>query len=96
MCGIAGIIELRGEKIDPEILKSMTDVIRHRGPDDEGYVLINQATSRFRAYSGPDSPSSIQELHSRFQPSEIDFDGNIGLSHRRFSIIDLTRSESVV
>ncbi|HQU31711.1 MAG: asparagine synthase (glutamine-hydrolyzing) [Planctomycetia bacterium] len=90
MCGIAGIIELGGEKIDPGILKSMTDVIRHRGPDDEGYVLINQATSRFRSYSGHDSPSSIQELHSRFQPSEIDFDGNIGLSHRRFSIIDLT------
>lgn len=56
MCGIAGLIDLSGKAIDPEILKSMSDVIRHRGPDDEGYVLIDQATSRFQTYAGHDSP----------------------------------------
>lgn len=90
MCGIAGLIDLSGSAIDPGILKSMTDVIRHRGPDDEGYVLIDQATSRFQTYAGSDSPSSVQESQPLFRPFGIDFAGNIGLSHRRFSIIDLT------
>lgn len=90
MCGIAGLIDLSGKPIDPEILKFMTDAIRHRGPDDEGYVLINQETSSFQTYAGPDSPSDIQEYNPNFKTSDINFSGNLGLSHRRFSIIDLT------
>jgi asparagine synthase (glutamine-hydrolysing) len=39
MCGIAGILDLRGRPVaDPEI-KAMTDSIRHRGPDDEGHYV---------------------------------------------------------
>ena len=39
MCGISGYLDLdRG--VDIGILRRMTDVIRHRGPDDEGYALI--------------------------------------------------------
>jgi asparagine synthase (glutamine-hydrolysing) len=36
MCGIAGIIDFRNQKIDIDALKKMTDVISHRGPDGEG------------------------------------------------------------
>jgi asparagine synthase (glutamine-hydrolysing) len=39
MCGICGIVQLRGEPvsvISTEALERMTDVIRHRGPDDVG------------------------------------------------------------
>ena len=60
MCGIAGIVDLTGAALDPALLKYMTDAIHYRGPDDEGYVLINQATSRFQAYSGPASPESMR------------------------------------
>lgn len=35
MCGIAGIVSFK-EKVDLSNLKSMTDAIRHRGPDGEG------------------------------------------------------------
>ena len=38
MCGIAGIFESRGEApVDPGLLRRMTDVQSHRGPDDAGY-----------------------------------------------------------
>lgn len=36
MCGIAGLINLNGDPVSPELLKRMTDAIAHRGPDGEG------------------------------------------------------------
>jgi asparagine synthase (glutamine-hydrolysing) len=39
MCGIAGLINLDGEPISPVVLKKMTDVIAHRGPDGEGHWI---------------------------------------------------------
>ncbi|HTK41639.1 MAG TPA: asparagine synthase (glutamine-hydrolyzing) [Gemmatimonadales bacterium] len=36
MCGIVGVCHLNGEPASPDILRRMTDVVRHRGPDDEG------------------------------------------------------------
>ncbi len=39
MCGIAGIFNLNREPVSPEILRHMTDVIAHRGPDEEGYYI---------------------------------------------------------
>jgi len=56
MCGITGIFNFNFEQnIDHNRLKRMTDSIRHRGPDGEGFYV----------------------------------DNNIGLGHRRLSIIDL-------
>lgn len=38
MCGLCGILYKDGERQpDPALLKRMTDVIAHRGPDDEGW-----------------------------------------------------------
>lgn len=37
MCGIAGIFNLNGEPVSPAHLRKMTDAIRHRGPDGEGF-----------------------------------------------------------
>jgi asparagine synthase (glutamine-hydrolysing) len=36
MCGIAGLVDLRGREVRKEAIKSMTDAIKHRGPDGEG------------------------------------------------------------
>ncbi len=38
MCGISGFIDFNGNSTE-EILKNMTDVLHHRGPDDSGYSL---------------------------------------------------------
>jgi len=38
MCGIVGIWDFK-ERINPKILKKMTDTLSHRGPDDQGIFL---------------------------------------------------------
>ena len=40
MCGIAGVLSLNGNSPDERVLSQMVDVIRHRGPDDNGYAII--------------------------------------------------------
>ena len=37
MCGIAGILHLDGAPASPSVLRKMTDIIAHRGPDGEGH-----------------------------------------------------------
>lgn len=37
MCGIAGVLNFRGEPVSAQVLKRMTDAIAHRGPDGEGH-----------------------------------------------------------
>jgi asparagine synthase (glutamine-hydrolysing) len=37
MCGIAGVLNLTGEPVAPDVLKRMTDAVAHRGPDGEGH-----------------------------------------------------------
>lgn len=39
MCGIAGIVDLAGERsVPPGTLRRMADAITHRGPDEDGYL----------------------------------------------------------
>jgi asparagine synthase (glutamine-hydrolysing) len=90
MCGISGIVDLAGHPVESGLLKAMTDAIHYRGPDDEGYVLIAQPKSRFVAYSGPASPEAVRESYPSIEAADGDLRPNIGLSHRRFSIIDLS------
>lgn len=39
MCGIAGILRFDGAPVDSDALKTMTDVIAHRGPDGDGRYI---------------------------------------------------------
>jgi len=40
MCGIAGILYRdRQTPVNPDLLKAMTDIVRHRGPDGEGQYI---------------------------------------------------------
>lgn len=39
MCGISGICLFDGSTIDKAVIQNMTDALRHRGPDDEGYYF---------------------------------------------------------
>lgn len=42
MCGITGAVwTAAGKAIEPGVLKRMTDVLRHRGPDDDGAYLTD-------------------------------------------------------
>ena len=82
MCGIAGILHLDGQSINPEILEKMTDAVFHRGPDGYGYTAISSQTgASLNIYN-----QSLKE-HIGSHPSQH---FNIGLGHRRLAIIDLT------
>lgn len=40
MCGIAGLLDLTGQRpISPETLRSMTNSLIHRGPDEDGQLI---------------------------------------------------------
>jgi asparagine synthase (glutamine-hydrolysing) len=43
MCGIAGIIELKGGAADGNLVRKMTDAIAHRGPDADGFFVEGSA-----------------------------------------------------
>ena len=36
MCGIAGIYDFKGRRVNPEDLELFTKSLHHRGPDDDG------------------------------------------------------------
>ncbi|HRT71726.1 MAG TPA: asparagine synthase (glutamine-hydrolyzing), partial [Syntrophales bacterium] len=41
MCGICGKISLNGIEVDPEVIRRMTAVLSHRGPDGDGVYIRN-------------------------------------------------------
>jgi len=87
MCGIAGIIDAEG--VDTSDLKRMSDVLKHRGPDDEGFVLIDP-DSNYTYLKGRDSIESVQTFSSINDYNTRERRNIIGFLHRRLSIIDLS------
>ena len=85
MCGISGIVSRGG--VSPQVLVDMTRVLRHRGPDDEGYVFINEQ-GRLFSFRGDDTVPELSSL-PHVQHAYADRFG-VGISHRRLSIIDLS------
>jgi asparagine synthase (glutamine-hydrolysing) len=90
MCGIAGIVNLNGEMVNPSMLYSMCKIIAHRGPDDEGYALVSSLNCKQIQYSGPASNKNAQSQMISIQDSRPQPTYDIGFAHRRFSIIDLS------
>jgi len=76
MCGIAGIIVLKG--FDPHSLITMTNLVSYRGPDASGFVFACVADEK-----------CLLEVHNAETPAS-DFLPTIGLGHRRLSILDLS------
>ncbi len=75
MCGICGEIDFnKGIKVGP--IQRMCKVLTHRGPDDEGMVFIKDSH-----YLEMKKPFELQLGQDGFE---------VGLGHRRLSIIDLS------
>jgi len=87
MCGIAGIFNLNNQPVDVGVLSKMTKIIRHRGPDDEGYFLVNTQNNEFNHCFGEDS---IDEIKSKIQPLQNSISANLAFGFRRLSILDLS------
>ena len=78
MCGITGKIYLNNENlIDPGELKQMTDVIYHRGPDDEGFYINKNVGLGFRRLSIIDLSRGHQPLSNANESIHIVFNGEI-------------------
>ena len=87
MCGIAGIYHLNKYPADVNQLQRMATLIRHRGPDDEGYFLANTSSGKHKHCYGGDT---IPELKRKISPLINDIQADLALGFRRLSIIDLT------
>lgn len=88
MCGITGILALDKHKpIDTHLLAQMTELIRHRGPDDAGYLCVRENT--VSSYSAPDS---TPEVRKRYPLLDQSVKPRLGLGFRRLAILDLSES----
>ena len=77
MCGIAGILHLHQEPIDQELLRRMTSVLSHRGPDDEGFYVDNGLGLGFRRLSIIDLSGGRQPMSNEDQTVTVIFNGEI-------------------
>jgi len=85
MCGIFGVWERDGGVIDVARVEAAVSSMRHRGPDDEGYVLIDIASGRAVPCGGDDTHPSLGLRHIReFKGERFD----LALGHRRLAILD--------
>lgn len=91
MCGIAGIVDLSGKPISVAILHKMASIIRHRGPDDEGYLIGNIDTGQVEPRSGVDTVHPVKKRLAHIS-DPVPFHTNLGLAHRRLSVIDVTET----
>ncbi|MCP5508051.1 MAG: asparagine synthase (glutamine-hydrolyzing) [Chlamydiales bacterium] len=95
MCGIAAIF---GHNLKADVLQYaalMGGTIRHRGPDDEGYILIPAGGSPVLTFGHHDTPRDIYQQPWPYCPDKAystppdePYHGTMG--HRRLSIVDLT------
>lgn len=87
MCGIFGIWNLDGEAVDVTGVQHATTAIRHRGPDDEGYLLVDTQSGRTRSCGGPDTDYRLS-LPDLSQHKSDYFD--LAFGFRRLAILDLS------
>lgn len=87
MCGIYGVWDLERRRLDVGAVQAATTTLRHRGPDDEGYLLVDTGSRRYVDCGGRDTPSEIEGARIDGLTSES-FDFAFGF--RRLSILDLS------
>lgn len=92
MCGIAGIIDFKGESNQVTAIKNMATSLQNRGPDDEGFLLFNNKVTSFY---GDHSSKNLKNVNLPYTPKyHIDTAQNIkskvAFGFKRLSIIDLS------
>lgn len=88
MCGITGIYNRDGRAVSLDLVVDMTRKLVHRGPDEEGYFI-----NTVLPVSVSDSYPSLRQLPKSAFPEVGLPKSNVGLGHRRLSIIDLATGQ---
>lgn len=102
MCGIAALISLNRPSSHLHCINLMTDVIKHRGPDDEGFIFFSKSNQSSKEqpytahiFSGKDVSPKLRDISLNYIPKEQYTnqkipDSVVALGHCRLSIIDLS------
>lgn len=77
MCGIAGIVRNDRAPIDQDLVTRMTEAIRHRGPDQDGFYFGSGAALGMRRLSIIDLKSGQQPIANQDRTAWIVFNGEI-------------------
>lgn len=78
LCGICGKLNFDSQvSVSPGLLKTMTDTIRHRGPDDGGYYISGPVGFGFRRLSIIDLATGHQPICNEDGTVWIVFNGEI-------------------
>lgn len=87
MCGILGIINKNNTCKGQDLQRACT-IIRHRGPDDEGFLTWMDGNEP-DIYAGEDTAASTKQ-HWKYDDLPANASFKVGLGHRRLSIVDLS------
>ncbi len=85
LCGFVGVVAQGGGAIPVARLRAATALLRHRGPDDEGFLLAATDLRRVREAGGPETPA-VLGLPPLEAVGGEDFD--FGLGFRRLAVQD--------
>ena len=77
MCGICGVIHFDGKPVTRNLLQPMNDLLRHRGPDGEGYFIEGNIGLAMRRLKIIDIAGSDQPLYSEHDSIVVIFNGEI-------------------
>jgi asparagine synthase (glutamine-hydrolysing) len=88
MCGITGIWQFNNQPLDDvATIERATRKLQHRGPDDEGYLLVNTHTGRRVLCGGSETDAELNlPTVERFAHEAFD----LAFGFRRLSILDLS------
>ena len=76
MCGITGFIDKRIKNKDM-VIRDMADLIKHRGPDSDGYYVDDDIAMGFRRLSIIDLEGGSQPIFNEDKTKVITFNGEI-------------------
>lgn len=77
MCGICGYTKINDASQDGELIKKLTNLIKHRGPDAEGYMVDEKVALGHRRLSIIDLNTGAQPLRIENGNYTIIFNGEI-------------------
>src|SRR3989338_7617710 len=78
MCGIAGLLNFEKERpVKREALKTMCDLMVHRGPNDEGFFINGNVGLGMRRLSIIDIKGGHQPISNETDDIHIVFNGEI-------------------